>query len=335
MIRTNSSIKIGLTILFSIWLVGCVNAPSTSNGKLNVVSTVAPIVNIIYNIAGNSVDLAGIIPEGTDSHTFEPAPADAIKIARADIIFVNGLDLETLTTKLAQANKKSSAEIFALGELTLKPEQYVFDFSFPKDKGHPNPHLWMNPLLALRYAEIVTDALARRDATHATVYQTNLDQFRARILALDNAIAQAMRTIPDSQRKLLTYHDSFAYFAQRYPIQVIGAIQPADFSEPSPRDLANLIAQIRATGVPAIFGSEVFPSKVLEQIGREANVRYVDALRDDELPGKPGDIQHSYFGMLVEDVKIIVEALGGNAAALNAFNVANIPGSDRDVNYGR
>ncbi len=324
---------LGMTLAFSA--SACAPAPSASTGKLNVVSTVAPVVNIIFNIAGDKVELTGIIPEGTDSHTFEPAPSDAIKLARADLIFVNGLDLETPTLKLAQANKKTGAEIIALGDLTLKPEQYAFDFSFPKEKGHPNPHLWMDPFLTLRYAEIARDALARRDAAHAATYQANYEKFRARITALDAAIAQAVKTIPEKQRKLLTYHDSFAYFSKRYPLQVIGAIQPADFSDPLPRDVANLITQIRAAGVPAIFGSEVFPSKVLEQIGREANVRYVDTLRDDALPGKPGEKHHSYFGMMIENIKIIVNALGGDVASLNAIEVTNIPGADAGVNYGR
>lgn len=299
--------------------------------RLNVVSSVAPLVNIVFNIGGDKINLVGVIPEGTDSHTFEPAPSDAVKLAKGDLIFVNGLDLETPTTKLARANKNAGAEIVMLGELTLKPEQYVYDFSFPKEKGKPNPHLWMNPFFALRYAELVKDNLSRRDPGNAAYYSANYDKFKTRINELDVAISKVVESIPPKQRKLLTYHDSFAYFAQRYPVQVIGAIQPADFAEPSARDVARLIAQVRNEGVPAIFGSEVFPSKVLEQIGREAKVRYIDSLRDDELPGKKGERNHSYFGLLIEDVAIIADALGGDAAALTRVDPTNIPGSDAEV----
>ncbi len=303
--------------------------------RLYVVSTVAPIVNIIYNVGGDKINLVGIIPEGTDSHTFEPAPSDAVKLSRADLIFVNGLDLETPTVKLAQANKKPAAEIINLGENTLKPDQYVFDFSFPKDKGHPNPHLWMNPQLALRYAEIVKDALARRDPSNATYYETNYAKFKTRIGELDAAILKSIQSIPEKQRKLLTYHDSFAYFAQRYPITVIGAIQPADLAEPSAKEVADLINQIRAEGVPAIFGSEVFPSKVLEQIGREAHVRYVDTLRDDELSGQRGERIHSYFGLMIEDVTTMVSALGGDPSLMQAVDPSNIPGPDSSVDQSK
>ncbi len=303
--------------------------------RLDVVSTVAPIVNIIYNIGGDRINLVGIIPEGTDSHTFEPAPSDAVKLSKGDVIFVNGLDLETPTVKLAQANLKPGAEIVNLGENTLKPDQYVFDFSFPKEKGHPNPHLWMNPLLALRYAEIVKDTLARRDPSGTAYYLANYDQFKARIGELDAAILKSIQSIPEKQRKLLTYHDSFAYFAQRYPITVIGAIQPADFAEPSAKEVADLINQIRAEGVPAIFGSEVFPSKVLEQIGREAHVRYIDTLRDDELPGQHGERIHSYFGLMIEDVTTMVSALGGDPSPMQAMDPSNIPGPDSSVNQSK
>src|SRR5205085_10564 len=124
-------------------------------------------------------------------------------------------------------------------------------------------------------------------------------------------------------RKLLTYHDSFAYFAPRYGMTVIGAIQPADFAEPSPKEVADLINQIKAEGVPAIFGSEVFPSKVLDQIGREAGVQYIDTLRDDDMPGDPAAPEHTYFGMMLEDVATMTGALGGDPSALAAVDAAN------------
>ncbi len=306
-------------------------APPVKDGKLNVVTTVSPITNIVYNIGGERINLSGIIPEGSDSHTFEPAPSDVQRLAQADLIFLNGLNLEVPTLRLAQANKKAGAEIVLLGEQTVTPDQYVYDFSFPKEAGNPNPHLWMNPLHALRYAEIIRDALVRRDPANAEYYRRNYDAFRARVQALDRAITDTIASIPQANRKLLTYHDSFAYFAQRYGMTVIGAIQPADFAEPSAQEVAALIMQLRQEKVPAIFGSEVFPSPVLDQIAKEAGVQYVDTLRDDDLPGRPGDPQHSYFGLMVEDVRIMAAALGGNPALIAGFDTSNVPGADNAV----
>ncbi|MBI3732309.1 MAG: zinc ABC transporter substrate-binding protein [Chloroflexi bacterium] len=325
-------LSVALCALAIIMLEACGAAePPVSSSTLNVVSTVAPVVNIVFNIGGRRIRLVGIIPEGSDSHTFEPAPSDALRLSRADLLFFNGLDLETPTLKLAQANRKAGAEIILLGEQTIKPDQYVFDFSFPKEQGHPNPHVWMNPLYALRYAQLVKDALSRRDAPNAAYYQANYDRYQARISVLDAAIMKAVQSVPETQRKLLTYHDSFAYFAARYPVTVLGAIQPASFSEPSAKEVAALIEQVRAEKVPAIFGSEVFPSKVLEQIGHESGARYVDTLRDDELPGKRGDPVHSYIGMMAENVKTMVGALGGDPKPMEAIDPSNIPGPDSAV----
>lgn len=306
------------------------SAGSTTD-SLNVVTTVSPITNIIYNIGGDHINLSGIVPEGTNSHTFEPAPSDAKKLAQADLIFVNGLNLEVPTLRLAEANKKENAEIILLGEQTITPDEYVYDFSFPKEAGSPNPHLWTNPLHALRYAEIARDALAERDPANADDYRQNYEAFKARIEALDAAIRETINSIPAENRKLLTYHDSWAYFAPRYGMTVIGAIQPADFAEPSAREVANLIKQLREENVPAIFGSEVFPSPILEQIAREAGVQYVDTLRDDDLPGQPGDDNHSYIGLMVEDVRIMAEALGGQPELIANFDTSNVTGTDNTV----
>ena len=107
----------------------------TDNGKLNVATTVAPISSIARNVGGDRINLHGIIPDGTNSHTFEPAPSDAQILSKADLIIVNGLDLEDPTIELAEANLKDGAEIDTLGDKTITPDQYAFDFSFPKDRG--------------------------------------------------------------------------------------------------------------------------------------------------------------------------------------------------------
>ncbi len=296
------------------------------NGKLNVVTTVAPISSIVRNVGGTLIDLHGIVPDGTNSHTFEPAPSDAKLLSEADMVIVNGLSLEDPTVELAEANLKSGAEIYQLGENTISREEWAFDFSFPEDKGDPNPHLWTNVPYAIRYAELTAQWLNERDPDNAAAYQQNLDAYTARLQELDAAIQTAIDTIPPENRKLLTYHDSWAYFAKNYGMTVIGAAQPSDFSEPSPREVAALIEQIRDEGVPAIFGSEVFPSPVLEQIADEAGAIYIDGLRDDDPPGEPGDPEHTFVGMMLLNMELMVPALGGDVTAL-----AGIPAWDTYV----
>lgn len=302
----------------------------TSDQKIKVVTTVAPITSIVENVAGDKADVAGIIPEGVNSHTFEPAPSDSRLLSDADLIIFNGLDLETPTLNLARANLKQGATIYILGENTLKEGEYIFDFSFPKAQGHPNPHLWLNPEYAMHYAILVRDELIRHDPKNKPAYEQNAAQLLKKIEALDQAIKEAVQTIPPNNRRLLTYHDSWPYFARRYGFQVIGAVQPSDFADPSPKEVMRLIDQIRKENVPAVFGSEVFPSPVLEQIAREAKSRYIDKLRDDELPGRPGDPQHSYIGMMAENMTIMFEALGGSTEALRKVDPAPVAGAHAD-----
>jgi ABC-type Zn uptake system ZnuABC Zn-binding protein ZnuA len=325
-----------LLLLISLFATyGCQRKEEKPSGpagqKLKVVTTVAPITSMVENVAGDKVELVGIIPEGINSHTFEPIPSDVKILAAADLIILNGLDLEIPTLNLANANKKPGATMLLLGNHTIKESEYVFDFSFPREQGHPNPHLWLNPVYVMRYAELVRDKLIELDAKNKAAYETNTAQYLKKLADLDQAIREAVKSIPARNRRLLTYHDSWPYFARRYGFQIIGAVQPSDFSDPSPREVARLIEQIKKEQVPAVFGSEVFPSPVLEQIAREARTRYIDKLRDDELPGKPGMPQHSYIGMMVENLTMMFEALEGSAAPLKDVDPAPVAGSS--ANY--
>ena len=331
--------KFKVLAILLILITGCAGSEQTSNSRnvgcdlgevvqgrpLNIATTVAPITSIIANIAGGtSTSITGIVPEGTNSHTFEPKPSDAASLESADVIFINGLVLEEPTKDLAIANLKESANICELGTETLPESEYIYDFSFPKEGGKPNPHLWTNPPMAKQYAQVARDLLVRRDPVNAAIYEKNFDSFAVKIDALDSALKIATATIPADQRKLLTYHDAYAYFAKNYGYTVVGAIQPSSFDEPTPKEIAALILQVKKLGVKAIFGSEVFPSPVLEQIGLESDVRYVDVLRDDDLIGKPGDKEHSWLGLMRFNFVTIVEALGGDASALKLIDVQDV-----------
>jgi ABC-type Zn uptake system ZnuABC Zn-binding protein ZnuA len=301
---------------------------SRGGSGLRIGTTVAPITSIVSNIGGDRVQITGIVPEGTNSHTFEPKPSVAELLSELDVLYVNGLKLEEPTKDLAEANLADDAEIVELGTRSIAPREYAYDFSFPRSGGKPNPHLWTDPRYALKYAAIVRDDLSSRDPANAGYFAANFRKFKAQVDELDEAMRMAFATIPRAQRKLLTYHDAYAYFGRHYGWDIIGAIQVSDFEDPTPKEVARLIDQVRQTKVPAIFGSEVFPSPVLEQIGREADVKYVDVLRDDDLPGEPGDPQHSWIGLMHFDYVTMTEAMGGDASALKAFEPADVAPDD-------
>lgn len=304
--------------------------PDAPENKINVVTTVAPITSMVENIGGDKIRLTGIIPEGINSHTFEPVPSDIKILSEADLLIVNGLELEEPTLKLAKANLKQGAPILLLGDKTITEKEYIYDFSFPKSHGHPNPHLWLNPRHALSYAILIRDALIRSDPNNKAAYEQNAAAYLKRLEVLDQAVEESVKTISENNRRLLTYHDSWPYFARRYGFQIIGAVQPSDFADPSPREVKRLIDQIRKEKVPAVFGSEVFPSPVLEQIAKEGKTRYIDKLRDDELPGRPGEPRHSYIGMMIENLTVMFEALGGSAEALQKIDPSPVAGAHAD-----
>ena len=299
------------------------SSAKAGDGGIEVVTTVAPITSIASDVAGTFAKVRGVIPEGSDSHTYEPVPRVAALLSQADVVFVNGLKLEDPTKDLAKANLKSGGEIVELGTKTITPSEYIYDFSFPKEGAKPNPHLWTNPPYAKRYARIIAETLERRDARHRFGYEANFRRFAAKVDELDTAMKAATATLDPSKRELLTYHDAYAYFALHYGWKVLGAIQVSSFEDPTPQEIADLIRQIRAEKVPAIFGSEVFPSPVLAQIGRETGVRYVDSLRDDDLPGGPGQHDHSWLGLMRLDFITMVRNLGGDPKALEAVKVTD------------
>jgi ABC-type Zn uptake system ZnuABC Zn-binding protein ZnuA len=166
------------------------------------------------------------------------------------------------------------------------------------------------------YARIVRDRLSEADPANAPAFAENFDRYAAALDDLDARIREAVPTVPERARKLLTYHDSWAYWAREYGFEVVGAVQASDFSDPSPREMARLIDQVRAEHVPAVFGSEVFPSPVLEQIARETGAAFVDALRDDEPPGEARSPEHTYLGMMRMDMIVMLDALGGQGTPI-------------------
>ena len=287
-----------------------------------------------------------------------------MKLAQADLIFVNGMHLDETTMRLAEANLKDGAKLIELAAAVAGPDELIYgqehhhghgemddhegdehghaeedDHDDDDEHGHaeeddhegeegePDPHLLLDPNFAIRYAKVIFVSLAELDPDNRDYYESNFNEYTARLVALDEAIVAVTATIPESNRRLLTYHDSFGYFAIRYGYTVIGAIQPNDTSQPSAKEVAALIDQLREEGVPAIFGSILFPADVIDQIASETGVT-VSTLLDDGLPGGPDDPEHTYIGMMVENMRTLATALGGDPSLMDGVDVGNVPDSE-------
>jgi ABC-type Zn uptake system ZnuABC Zn-binding protein ZnuA len=316
---------IATACLTGLLLTGCSGAGAADDGRVTVATTVAPLTDIVATIAGDRARVQGIVPEGTNSHTFEPAPKVAELLSTADVIFVNGLGLEEPTARLAERVKRPEVKIVELGDAVLPRSEWIFDFSFPREGGKPNPHLWTDPTYAIKYAAVVRDTLTQLDEEGAASYHANYDAFTAEAERLAAALRADQATVPRERRRLLTYHDAYAYFARTFGWTVIGAVQPENFEDPSAADVARLIEQVCREQVPTVFGSEVFPSKVLAEIGRATGARYEDTLRDDDLPGRPGDPEHSWLGLMRYDYRTMIRGLGGSTPQLDRLSYAPSP----------
>ncbi len=299
------------------------NSVDETDDRPLIATTVSPITSIAASIAGDRARVEGIVPEGTNSHTFEPSPQIAKLLSNADLILINGLKLEDPTLDLAQKNKKAETQIIELGTVVLPESDYIYDFSFPKEEGKPNPHLWTDPGYAIKYAGVIRDQLSELDPENSDYYASNFTRFEQQANELAVAVKADQQSVPAGNLKLLTYHDAYAYFAKEFGWTVIGAVQPSSFSDPAPSEVARLIDQVKAEKVTTIFGSEVFPSAVLAEVGRATGARYEDSLRDDDLPGKPGDAEHSWLGLMKYNYRTMISGLGGTPTQLDAISISS------------
>ncbi len=275
---------------------------------------------IVREIAGDLLIVESIIPPGANGHTYEPVPADAIKAASADLYIENGMELNLAVTNFVRSNYRAGTPEISLANAIPKNEVISTDSAEQiAAHGHAhsyNAHFWTNPSYAILYAQQVSAALSQIDSANAATYTTRANAFIERLRVLDTAFAAAIASIPAQNKKLVVYHDSWSYFGRRYGIPVVGALQPVSFSEPSADEIRKMIDQIRREAVPAFFGSEVFPSDVLNAISAETKAKYYSDLSDEELPGTPGSPEHSYEGMMIQNVRMMTSALGGNVALL-------------------
>jgi ABC-type Zn uptake system ZnuABC Zn-binding protein ZnuA len=288
---------------------------------LVVVSTVAPLVDLVSAVAGDRAEVRGLIPAGENGHTYQPRPSDAKALSGADLFIDNGLGLNESVSNFAFENLPEEATARFLGDSV--PASGLIGAPGSCHEGHchgpVNAHIWPDPRYASVYVEAIAGVLSDKDPDGALTYRKNAERLSARITGLHDAITRASATVPEANRKLVVYHDAWAYFARRYGYQMIGALQVANFAEPSAGEVRAMIDQIRAERVPAFFGSEVFPSDVLKAVEEEAKARYVPDLADDRLPGKRGDALHSYVGMMLTNARLIVGNLGGDTASLAEF----------------
>jgi len=303
-VRRGAVLAPAATVLaVALLLAGCTRADVSepSGGPVSVVTTSTVFADLIRNVGGDLVDVTSLVPAKADVHTFEPSPIDLRAVAGARLLVMNGLGLDDWLRDTIVNAAKTGTPLLQLGVdlpgVELLPGE---------EPGTPNPHLWMAIPYAEKYVDRIEAALAAIDPPHAADFARRADAYRDELRALDLHIREQIGAIPAANRKLVTFHDAFPYFAREYGIEVVGVAVQAPGQDPSAGEIAALIRAIKAAGVKAIFSESQFPTSLVDQIARETGAKVVAQLYDDSLGDPPVD---TYAGMIQWDVDQLVRAL--------------------------
>lgn len=269
------------------------------------------LADIAQHVAGDRLKVDVLIPPGVDPHGFEPTPADVRKVADSDLLIINGAGLEAFLERLLANVGGERAVVEASAGLTSREPHADGAADEPDhDHGESDPHFWLDPLLTIKYVENIRDALAAADPAGAAVYAANAGQYIAELKALDAWIVEQVQAIPPARRLLVTNHESFGYFADRYGFTLLGAVVPSVSSaaSPSAEQLARLVDRVKAAGAPAVFVETGANPQLAQQLAREANVTVVSELLTHSVTAADGPAP-DYIAMMRYNVQTIVAAL--------------------------
>jgi len=289
-------------------LAACGSGADTSSGSLSVVASTSWLADISQNVAGDRFTVSSVIPLDTDPHGFEPTPSDLTRVARADLLLINGGGLEgTLEEALRNAGADTTVVVASDG---LAPRTLQAGEPSPEHSGEPDPHYWLDPVSVKTYVENIRDAFSAADPPGADIYEANAAAYLAKLDALDRWVRQQVETVPVVDRKLIMNHASHGYFADRYGFQIVGTVIPGVGTTESPtaQQLGELTAAVRARGAKAIFVEIDENPRLAEQIAAETGTTVVTDLLDHSLTPADGDAP-TYIDMMKYDTRRIVEAL--------------------------
>lgn len=315
-------ITIGMLLIFS-GLAACqpAPAPQADSGALRVIAAETFLADIAQRVAGERVTVEALMPLGLDPHAFEPTPRDVTRIAESDVLIVNGGGFEGWLEEVLKNAGGNAAVIEASAGLTNRTpaeaedahadeEESGHEGEEAHDHGESDPHFWLDPLNVIVYVENIRDGLSQADPQGKELYAQNAAAYIEELRALDAEIRAQVETIPPERRVLVTNHESFGYFADRYGFTLAGAVIPSANSsaETSARQLAALIDTIRQSGAPAIFLETGANPKLAEQIAAETGVQVVTGLYTHSITTPEGDAP-SYLAMMRRNAELITAAL--------------------------
>jgi zinc/manganese transport system substrate-binding protein len=271
--------------------------PARAQERLNVVASFSILGDFVRNVGGDRVSVTTLVGPDGDVHVYTPAPADAKKVADAKLVVVNGLGLEGWLPRLVQSSgSKASIVTATAGIAPLKVGAAA------------DPHAWQSVADAKIYVANIRDALAAADPAGAAVYRANAEGYLAQLDALDREVRTAIAQIRPARRKVISTHDAFGYFAAAYGIDFIAPLGVSTESEPSARDIADIISQIRTAGIPAVFLENISDPRLMQRIAAETGAGIGGTLYSDSLTGEKG-VAPTYIELVRHNIKALTRAL--------------------------
>ena len=279
-----------------------VAATPVSEAKLKVVATTVQITALAREVGGDKIQLRGIIPAGADAHSFEPVPSDLVAIESAALVLRHGIGLDDWLDPTIQAGAKARVVTVTDGITVQQGEE--------GGSTSDDPHVWHDPDNAKRMVDDIAAALDAADPANKTTYDANAVAYKQKLDVTKAQVQAIINEIPPENRKLVTNHDAFGYFARAFGLTIVGAVIPSvsTEAEPSAQDTAALLDTISREHVKAIFAESSVNPKLAEQLARDANVKIVDDLYGDSL-GEPGSGADTLDGMLLANARKIADAL--------------------------
>ncbi len=301
-----------LILLLLAMLVACTQDPSqplqpaASPGKLKVVATTTIVGDVVQHIGGQAIQLNVLLPVNADPHSFQPTPQDAAKVAEAQVIFVNGAGLEAFLSPLLENAGSQVRQVSVSQGISLHS---ALEEEHEEDDPQGDPHVWMDPNNVMVWVKNIAAALSEADPQNATLYQNSAEMYLQNLDELDLWIRQQVDQIPEARRVLVTDHQVFGYFAERYGFQQLGAVIPgySTMSQPSAQELAALEDSLRSLNVPAIFVGNTIQPNLVEQVSNDTGTQllfvYTGSLTDASGPAA------TYLDYMRFNVNVIVSAL--------------------------
>jgi ABC-type Zn uptake system ZnuABC Zn-binding protein ZnuA len=305
----------GAALVGATLLAGCGSSSSStstagSKGKVNVVATTTQLGDFVRAVGGDRVSVHQILQPNTDPHDYEPRPQDVQQTANAKVVFESGDGLDHWMKKVVS---EAGTQATVVDVSTGVPVKVAGESSGPHPSRY-DPHWWHDPVNARTAVQRIHDALSRAYPAASAEFGRNASLYEAKLAGLDQGIRACFAAVPPAQRKLVTSHDAFNYFAKRYGIRVIGAVIPSQTTQaqPSAGDVAKLTDQIRREHVKAVFPESSINPKVAEAIARDTGATSNLILYGDTL-GPKGSAGESYVTMERANADAMVRGFTGGA----------------------